>query len=238
MIDSVQEVHYLLTLMWDNFFKRPLDTLKHYWSQTYEEIRQIFLNFHWYEVYDFIEFITNTYPDQRTNEKFMDYCNTVLESEVSAYRFVGGKITKITSEEEISEIEEALEASKPLVGVHIHLKSALDKLADRKSPDYRNSIKESISAVESICILITKNEKTTLGDALKKIDEKIQIHQSLKRAFNQLYGYTSDAEGIRHALLNEPNLDFEDAKFMLVSCSAFINYLSCKASKAGIKLQL
>ncbi len=58
--------------------------------------------------------------------------------------------------------------------------------------------------------------------------------QPLSRAFRQLYGYTSDANGIRHALLDESNLDFEDAKFMLVSCSAFINYLKGKAIKAGI----
>jgi hypothetical protein len=51
-----------------------------------------------------------------------------------------------------------------------------------------------------------------------------------------MYGYTSDAQGIRHALMDEPNLSFEDAKFMLVSCSAFVNYLIAKAAKAGISL--
>jgi hypothetical protein len=64
----------------------------------------------------------------------------------------------------------------------------------------------------------------------------IPMHPSLKSAFQNLYGYTSDANGIRHALLEEANLDFEDAKFMLVSCSAFVNYLVAKASKAGIGL--
>ncbi len=38
----------------------------------------------------------------------------------------------------------------------------------------------------------------------------------------------------RHALLDESDLDFEDAKFMLVSCSAFTNYLKGKVIKAGI----
>ena len=48
--------------------------------------------------------------------------------------------------------------------------------------------------------------------------------------------YTSDAAGIRHALLEDPNLDAEDAKFMLVACSAFINYLWAKAAEANIKV--
>ncbi|MGY0035854.1 hypothetical protein [Pedobacter sp. NJ-S-72] len=31
--------------------------------------------------------------------------------------------------------------------------------------------------------------------------------------------------------------ELEDARFMLVSCSAFVNYLIVKAEKAGIELQ-
>jgi len=44
-----------------------------------------------------------------------------------------------------------------------------------------------------------------------------------------MYGYTSDADGIRHKLLDEATIDFEDAKFMLVSCSAFVNLLRARA---------
>ena len=47
-------------------------------------------------------------------------------------------------------------------------------------------------------------------------------------------GYTSDTDGIRHGLTEEINCDFEDAKFMLVTCNTFINYLVIKANKAGI----
>ena len=38
--------------------------------------------------------------------------------------------------------------------------------------------------------------------------------------------------------MDEPNLYVEDAKFMLVSCSAFVNYTIVKAQKAGIKVYL
>ena len=48
---------------------------------------------------------------------------------------------------------------------------------------------------------------------------------SPKGAFDKLYGYTSDADGIRHALLEEDKVTFEQAKFMLVVCSAFTNYV-------------
>lgn len=114
---------------------------------------------------------------------------------------------------------------------------SLELFADRKSPDYKNSIKESISAVEAICKLITGDSKITLGDALRQLESKLgTMHPSLRNAFNQLYGYTSDAEGIRHSMLGKSNLDIEDAKFMLTACSAFINYLVAKADKAGINI--
>lgn len=235
-ISYFPDMEILIKKIWVDHFKQPLDTLENAWSKTYKKIRKIFYNYKWYEVYDFIEFIVYSYPYKDDNQDFMDLCNSFLERELSAYRFIGGKITQITSEEEISEIEEALEISKPLKAVNTHLKTALDLLADRKSPNYRNSIKESISAVEAICNIITKEKNTTLGQALKKIEVEVGLHSALKSAFSSLYGYTSDADGIRHALLDEPNLYFEDAKFMLVSCSAFINYLVIKASKAGIKI--
>ena len=65
---------------------------------------------------------------------------------------------------------------------------------------------------------------------------KVNIHPALLDSFNKLYAYTSDAEGIRHSLMEESTLCFEDAKFMLVSCCAFVNYLRLKASQAGIEL--
>lgn len=161
---------------------------------------------------------------------FKSVCNKILEEELSAYGFVGNRITQITKEEEIFEIEDAL--MNPLKNVRQHIENALMLLSDRKNPDYRNSIKESISAVEAICKLITKSEKATLGQALHIIKNKgnVEIHPSLLEAFGKLYGYTSSADGIRHALTDEKvNVGFDEAKFMLVACSAFVNYLTSKS---------
>ena len=226
----------LIGKLWLNHFKLPLDALSPSWTDTCEEIKNKFYGYKWYEVYDFIEFIVENYPYESANQKFINYCNSFLERESSAYRFVGGKITPITSQEEISEIEEALNISKPFRPVSIHIKRALTLFSDKKAPDYRNSIKESISAVEAICKLITKKEKPDLGQALKILENKIGLHPALKKAFNNLYRYTSNDKGIRHALLEEAELYPEDAKFMLISCSAFVNYLISKIPKIEIKI--
>lgn len=225
----------LFDQLWLDYFKKPIDTIQEYPVGVQKEIRDYFFGCEWNEAYDFVEFVANNYSRDSVNKEFIDYCNSILKREVSGYRFIGGKISPITSEEEITEIEEALQSTKSLEV--IHLKSALDLFSDRQSPDYRNSIKESISAVEAICRLITGSD-ATLGKALGEIQRlgTIELNKSLRNAFDQLYAYTSDADGIRHALLDETDLDSEDAKFMLVSCSAFINYLKVKASKAGIDL--
>src|SRR5205814_4142658 len=109
-------------------------------------------------------------------------------------------------------------------------------MSDRKNPDYRNSIKEAISAVEATCGMISGKPKATLGDALKVLREKGSVHPALEKAFSAIYGYTSDANGIRHALTEESNLTFSDAKFMVISCSAFVNYLRGKAAELNIRL--
>lgn len=120
--------------------------------------------------------------------------------------------------------------------VATHIKTALNLLSDREAPDYRNSVKESILAVEAVCQLITSDRGATLGKALKKIENDIcPLHPAFKSAFEKLYGYTSDADGIRHALLEESRLGFEDAKFMLVACSGFTNFLVSKFIKIGNK---
>jgi hypothetical protein len=222
--------------LWHSYFKEPLDTLPTVWRETYQKLRKYFFNCEWYEVYDFIEFTASKHPHNSANESFRAGCNHILEQELSGYRFVGHQIAPITSEESIATITQAQKRTSGLQPVVAHLQQALSLFSDRKHPDYRNSIKESISAVEAICRLVAQSPKGTLGEALKALAPKVPLHPALSGAFEKLYGYTSDASGIRHALLDESNLEQEDALFMLVSCSAFINYLTAKCARAGINL--
>ena len=84
-------------------------------------------------------------------ELLVKFCNVQLERENSAYRFVGTEIVEGTDQNEITSIEEVLKGPK---AVRIYFERALALLSDRRAPDFRNSIKESISAVEAICRLI------------------------------------------------------------------------------------
>ncbi len=114
-------------------------------------------------------------------------------------------------------------------GAAEHIRTAIWLYSNRQSPDYRNSIKESISAVESVVKLVAGSETAKLGDALKVLEKKHSLHPSLKEGFNKIYGYTSDEAGIRHALIDKESVvDESDALLMLVTCSAFCNYLHAR----------
>lgn len=218
------DIHLFADYFWANFLKRAIDTRPQRQDGIYNELRQIFFRFHWYEVYDFVEFIVLCVNN---TENFEAAINEALEIEMAAYRLVHGKIVGITSQTELNAVDTAL-AQSDFAGASQHLKRALELVSDKHKPDPRNSIKESISAVESAAKEITQSPKATLEDAIKLLEKNGELHGCLKAGFSKLYAYTSDKGGIRHAMLDEPNLTKADALFFLVTCSAFINYLKSK----------
>lgn len=185
----------------------------------------------WYRKLDLVEVTINyLYKfNQHICNKFVKQLNHEFERLNFAYRVVGTEIVEITSKEEIAAVESAMHDSA--TNIRTHLNKALELYAQRPVGDYRNSIKESISAVEAYCREITG--ENTLGNALNKLKEKgLAIPPILKTAFEKLYAYTNQSDtGIRHALMDDEGTytpASEEALFMLVSCSSFINYLNKK----------
>ncbi len=158
---------------------------------------------------------------------YLSLFNTIFEEENSGFRVSPeeGKIIKISKGVELKSVSES--ANTGLDSVDIAIQKAIHHYSSTP-PDYENSVKESISAVEAMCNHLTHGKKT-LGDALKVLKAMSpSVHPALIKGFTQLYGYTSDEGGIRHSYINFSKVPEEDAKYMLISCSAFINYLKSK----------
>ena len=206
-----------------DFFKKPIDSRPKDNDLILAHIREYFFGCEWFEVYDFLEFVVGYFKSEQQLEPF----NRTLERELSGYRFVSGHITDITNAQEREMLETVLADSR-FAGVGAHIQQALDLYAKRENPDYRNSIKESILAVESMARIVSEKPKATLSDALKAIEKNGLLHEALKDGFIKLYGYTSDADGIRHAMLDEPTLTAADARYFLLSCTSFVNYLKAQ----------
>lgn len=179
----------------------------------------------WFRIYDFIEKYLKIKEQEAVKQITTDF-NKILEEEVAPYRIWEEMVVPIINEGELASIEQAVHTEYD--SVSMHLIKALELFSDRQNPDYENSVKESISAVEAMCNIIVKNDgaNATLGNSIKKLKEcGVTIHPAMENAFKQLYGYASDSGGIRHGAIEFVNVPSEDAKFMLITCSAFINYL-------------
>lgn len=200
------------------------------------------INTIWYKKLDILELvikrtrmIAENQRSRNLREKvngFVHLLNQEFERIDYGYRIVNDDIVDITSAEELNCLNEALYNVKD--NVREHLNKAIEHYSKKPESDVRNSIKESISAVEAVCRELTGEE--TLGKALKKLEDKGIILQSqLKAVMEKLYVYTNQPDtGIRHALMDTdgtyvPTKD--EAYFMLISCSAFINYLRMKIAK-------
>lgn len=191
----------------------------------------------WFRKLDLVEFtIKYLYAYSQNNNRFLTVFNSFVkqlnrefERLNFAYRIINNEIVEVSSKEEIITIENALQSKQK--NIRLHLNRALELYAKRPSGDYRNSIKESISAVEAYCREKTGEE--TLGKALNKLESNgIIVPRLLKLAFEKLYAYTNQPDtGIRHALMDDEGTytpSAAEALFMLVSCCSFINYLNRK----------
>lgn len=183
-------------------------------------------------VFDFIEFVLQhpLHPPSLRNG-----IKNALTDGRAAYRVINGNtVTPIGTDEEAQAIEKGVLDAKhaKLDGASSHLLASAGSLRHGKWAD---SVRESISAVESVAVLLAPEQKT-LGAALNSLQKSGHLHGALKDAFAKLYGFTSDEEGIRHALVYDDNakVDEADALFMLGACAAFVSYLISKGRSAGL----
>ncbi|WP_341862455.1 AbiJ-NTD4 domain-containing protein [Gymnodinialimonas sp. 57CJ19] len=236
--DSVSRL--LFFLLWDDFFGARVDEIPETVNTTVAVIRDWYDQSKWNEKYDLIQFFsdlqhlqensTSANELRNSSEKFTSAVNDLLQSEKSAYRFVGDTLSEITDESEIVEIESALNAPNKYSDAKAHISMALRKYSDREAPDYRNSVKESISAVESAFTAFNGEKNKNMSAALSAAEKNgLVLQPALRSGILNLYGWTSDESGVRHALLGgSDGVTEHEARLMLVLCSAFVNYVASK----------
>jgi hypothetical protein len=186
------------------------------------QIGDEFKNLEWDQVYSFVEFVLQEVNgDRRVNT--IREINKIFHDEGVPYKIVNGQVTQLISEEEVHEISKAQEIS-------LHVNKAVELFNKRPNPDYANSIKESISAVESIVKKVTGKDNGTLNSVISKLN----LHPKLNSGIKNLYDWTSDEGGIRHGSKEgDKTPDAKDARLMLVLCSGFVNYIDARDTTEG-----
>lgn len=184
----------------------------------------------WWELYNTIDHLAPLIAGAH-DPRVYHSLNEALEAEGSTFRFIDDELTEITDKNEMATVSEALSTPPRFSGAREHIIAALRFLGQRPEPDYRNSISESISAVESTLKVLTGLKHADLSEALAIFAKTHPVHGALVKGLNSLYGYTSNEHGIRHALIDaDANVGFAEAKFMVVACAAFVNFLIAKGA--------
>ena len=228
----------LLRAVWTWEFNEPRDELSSD-SSVWARIKSSVLSGEWFDVLDLIEAIVKylarykTHATDELSSSFSQAFNGRFEHYLVGFRFVGDEITPISSTSEAEAIQTAFGNAGSIAGARHALERATDLLADRQNPDYPNSIKESISAVEAVVRKVTG--EGTLGAGLGKLEAAgLAIHPALRSAWSKMYGWTSDANGIRHAGIAAADADQTLATYVLVSSSAFVSFLIEEGRKRGL----
>ena len=220
------------------YFAKPIESEFHKREIYYEEavnraFMPIFLRGKFNKVFDLLTAIMR---NDKCPQDYINEVSSIFSSTRLAYFVATDVPVTILPQATEQEGESIINAFNDLDslgfnGAKSHLRNA--GLAINRH-GWADSIRESISAVESVARQLDPNASKTLGLALKALKKKNRLHAALEQAFQNLYGYTSDEKGIRHALLDEEAalVDSEEAIFMYGACASFVSYLCNKHSSS------
>jgi hypothetical protein len=212
--------------MWNHLGWRT-DQVPQLPHQMRESLATEWFSCRWPEFFDLIEFTARTLATSVSpvRQQWFEMLNRILESRGCAYRFIAEHLAPLTNIAEATEVVRGAESAIPDVGVHI--RAAAKLLPPNAGADPRDSIRESIAAVQAALTHLNGNPSATLTEGLASFEDKHgALHPSLRQGLATLYAYAADESGIRHPLTEETaGVTPDDARFMLVTCSAFTNYL-------------
>ncbi|MER7447819.1 hypothetical protein [Microbacterium sp. NPDC097977] len=214
--------------LWATTLERPSD--EYSWTMTEVRLKKTVLDADWVSALEVVEGfgdVLNANLGEESGDEYRRLANEILAKGLIGYRFIGSELAAVDDDQSASEIEKAIDSSSN--AARTHLERAVSLLADRQNPQYAKVAGEAVLAVEAAVHDLTG--KKTLGDGVKELGKRgLPVHPAILRAWSAMYGYTSDAGGIRHANINGEEVDAAMAVYLLVTCSAFVNLLAKVAS--------
>ncbi len=230
--------------LWTNVFGKRITNLSPH-PYRVEELESVFNSLSWNKVYDVFQIIL-TSPFQRTrglDRDSIDYCivlfNKILEQNSSAWRFHKTAIISVSDAIELEAIGDDVEATNTvgLKTVRDHLNSAIAHLSKKPIAEVNGVCAESLNAVEALAKLITRNNNKTLSANKQSLKKTLPNANELMIDWVvNLYNRSSTDGGCRHGNTKSPVMNTDDARFILVFCSAVVNNLVSKSIEAGIEL--
>ncbi len=217
----------IFQMLHEDFLHRPMDEFPSKISQLVQTYREAILHrLPFNKLFDLVQMVMR--HKQCPRDFILDVaaifkkCRLAYVVDTESPVTILPAATTQEGEELMGAIREFREAG--LSGAETHLRKAGERV---NQGDWSGSVEESILAVESVARQLDPDASKTLGPALNSLEKSGQLHPALKKAFSNLYGYTSDEQGIRHALIDNPtsSVGKDEALFMLGACASFASYL-------------
>lgn len=210
------------------FFKQPADKFDYSAHENEQRLNIFIQRANIGELFNLVEFFVRHH---RCSEELKRELADAFVTARAAYRvFDNEYIVAIGTEEQAAAFERAIADAEAKNATAARKQLIAAGVALRNS-DWAACVRESIHAVEAVAVRLAPGTGT-LGAALKVLEQRGHLHGGLKAAFSSLYGYSSDEEGVRHALVfgDEAQVDEADALFMLGACASFVSYLLARGT--------
>ncbi len=191
----------------------------------------------WYEFYDIVEVVGQEIAREDTsllNQQsfFESYSSDTYRARVNTLfdqSNVGWQLNEnnILQRRFPKELQERIQAGEQELGdfeaAVEHYRKAVRFLSVMPL-DPENSIKEIISAIESIGRTLYPSAQT-LGEVIKKLRNESNMSQQLLTVIEKFYAYASSEPAVRHGSPNASRVSINDAELCLHIGIAIIRYL-------------
>lgn len=219
------------------------ETEDNYWDSwvCWDFLSDLVKSCEWYEFYDIVEYVGRKLKEEEDN-----YVFEVDWGRRFGFETYRRRVNELFAEDRIGwRLDENSELRREIPAVLSRKMEAAEKsLEDEFEParenfkkaqryiyeypsDPENSIKEIVSAVESVGKTLYTNT-STLGDVVKVIRKSDDIPTLLVSMIEKFYAFASSEPAVRHGSSKPSKILIEDAEFCLLVGVALIRYLIAK----------
>lgn len=154
----------------------------------------------------------------------------IFEEEHFGYEFTQGVVRRrgrSHSRDQVAKVEPTL-GDPRLNSARTHYKKALEYFENRSRPDYENTVKEAVCAVEAAAkSLFPELNAKTLGEVLKRIEGLGvgQVPKPLAVTLSGVYGFRNAGEGVSHGGADGGKVTPAIAEYILAIAASQIIFL-------------
>jgi len=181
---------------------------------------ELLLGLSWQKVFDFCERLygylaqdveryngeTEQYeiviPKSQVQEYITRELQTLFLEEHLVFEFSNGLVRRRGRRHTTEQVARAeLVLGDPrLSAALVHYNKALKYFRNVSDPDYENTVKEAVCAVEATARVLFPSGGSTLGDVVKSItgSDVGQLPKSIANTFHGLYGFRNGGQGVGH----------------------------------------